>query len=169
MSDDHLPIPCGWTGGSKRAAMVHHRIMLAIRVRGNLQIQALETGTGCGKGAIKHLYFDGCVGYEDINEIDATILPSGAGIRGAIRNATHLLQEFLIEAAEEQRVRQLAIVVPMLRPGGDSPAKSGNERQHTGIEKDIQLKEERERFLTGDAYQKSMLLRQYFTLLLPLF
>ena len=42
-------------------------------------------------------------------------------------------------------------IAELLRPGGDSPAKSGNERQHTGIEEKVELKREGEGFSAREA------------------
>ncbi len=59
-------------------------------------------------------------------------------------------------------------VTELLRPGGDSPAESGNERQHTGVEENVQLEKKGEGFSTGEACQMRVLLRRYLALLLPL-
>ena len=56
----------------------------------------------------------------------------------------------------------------MLRPSADSPAQSANERQHTGVEENVQLEKKGEGFSTGEACQMGVLLRRYFALLLPL-
>ena len=56
----------------------------------------------------------------------------------------------------------------MLRPGADSPAESGDERQNTGVEENVQLEKKGEGFSTGEACQMCVLLRRYFALLLPL-
>ena len=50
----------------------------------------------------------------------------------------------------------------------DRPAESGNKRQHTGIEKNVQLKKKGEGFSTGEARQMRVLLRRYRALLPPL-
>ena len=42
-------------------------------------------------------------------------------------------------------------ITELLRPSGDSPAKSGNERQHTCIEEDVELKREGEGFFAREA------------------
>jgi hypothetical protein len=55
----------------------------------------------------------------------------------------------------------------LLRPGADSPAESGNERQHTGIEENVQLKKKGEGFSMGEAHQMRVLLQRYRALLLP--
>jgi hypothetical protein len=39
----------------------------------------------------------------------------------------------------------------LVRPGGDRPAESGNERQHTCIEEDVELKREGEGFSAREA------------------
>ena len=59
-------------------------------------------------------------------------------------------------------------VTELLRPGADSPAESGNERQHTGVEENVQLEKKGEGFSTGEACQMRVLLRRYLALLLPL-
>ena len=48
------------------------------------------------------------------SQVDAPVLPPGAGVGGAIGNAAHLLQDFVVEAAEEEGVRGGAIVLPVL-------------------------------------------------------
>ena len=40
-------------------------------------------------------------------------------------------------------------VTELLRPGADSPAESGNERQHTGVEENVQLEKKGEGFSTA--------------------
>ena len=42
-------------------------------------------------------------------------------------------------------------ITELLRPSGDSPAKSGNERQHTCIEEKVELKREGEEFSAREA------------------
>ena len=42
-------------------------------------------------------------------------------------------------------------ITELLRPGGDSPAKSGDERQHTCIEEKVELKREGEGFSAREA------------------
>ncbi len=59
-------------------------------------------------------------------------------------------------------------ITELLRPGGDRPAKSGNERQHTGVEENVQLKKKGEGFSAAEARQMRVLLRRYRALLLPL-
>src|ERR1700691_4579442 len=55
-----------------------------------------------------------------------------------------------------------------LRPGADSPAESGNERQHAGVVENVQLEKKGEGVSTGEPCQMSVLLRRYRALLLPL-
>jgi hypothetical protein len=52
--------------------------------------------------------------------------------------------------------------------GADSPAESGNECQHAGVEANVQLEKKGEGISTGEACQMGVLLRRYFALLLPL-
>ena len=59
-------------------------------------------------------------------------------------------------------------VTELMRPGADGPAESGNERQHAGVEENVQLEKKGKRFSTGEASQMGALLRRYFALLLPL-
>jgi len=59
-------------------------------------------------------------------------------------------------------------VTELMRPCADSPSESGNERQHTGVEENVQLEKKEEGFSTGETCQMGMLHRRYFPLLLPL-
>ena len=59
-------------------------------------------------------------------------------------------------------------VPELLGPGADSPAESGNERQHTDVVESVQLKKNGEAVSTGEACQMGVLLRRYRALLLPL-
>ncbi len=59
-------------------------------------------------------------------------------------------------------------VPKLMGPGADGPAESGHERQHSGVEENVQLEKKREGVSTGEARQIGLLLRRYFALLLPL-
>ena len=59
-------------------------------------------------------------------------------------------------------------VTQLLRPGGDGPAETGDERQNTSVEENVQLEKNGEGFSTGEACQERVLLRRYNAALLPL-
>ena len=58
-------------------------------------------------------------------------------------------------------------ITELLRPSGDSPAKSSNERQDTCVEEKVELKPKGEGFSARETGQMSVLLSRYCTLLLP--
>jgi hypothetical protein len=60
-------------------------------------------------------------------------------------------------------------ITELLRPGAYSPPESSNERQHTRVEQNVQLKKKRERFSPREPGQMRLLLWRYLALLLPLF
>ena len=110
-----------------------HRITLAVRVRRLLQAQSFESCRSGGDGAAQFTHFDGRVGHDHIDEVDAAILPARAGVGGAVGDAAHLLQNFLVEAAQEQSIRGGAIVVPMLL----RPSSAAQRSRYSGISRAI--------------------------------
>ena len=67
-----------------------------------------------------------------------------------------------------ERTVRTSDVTQLLRPGADGPAEAGDERQNTGVEENVQLKEKGEGFSTREACQECVLFRRNNAALLPL-
>jgi len=102
----------GWrSGGGKRAAAVHDGVALLFEVGGRIEVETFQSGGRGGHGRAEFTQLDGDVGHHHVHQVDGR--PSQrAPAAVAHRRCAHLLQDFAIEAAEEERVGDGAKLAP---------------------------------------------------------
>src|ERR1017187_6487412 len=92
--------------------MIEERIALFVVVSGRRELKGLQAGGCDGHGAAEFTKFDGDVGDQDIDDVEAAALPLRASVARAIGDAAHFLEAFAIEAAEEGRAGLRAQATP---------------------------------------------------------
>ena len=110
MGDDHLAVAGGGAGGGESAAtFVEGHGGLVI---GGGQVQAFESSGRHRQSRAQLAEFDCYVRGNNVEQIHFVPLKPRTGVGGAIGDAFHLLHDLVIEAAEKERVRGGARLLP---------------------------------------------------------
>ncbi len=102
VADHHAAVASGGAGGGEGAAMIQRGAALAIDVIGSHQAQAFQAVRSHRQRRAQLAQFDGGVHDHDVGQVDGAAFPARAGIGGAVGDAFHFRENFLIEAVQEE-------------------------------------------------------------------